>query len=77
MQTRIHARAGSLLLEIVVAAALLSASVVGIAKLAKAQSEVRRQADLRLLAEFLADNQLERLRGRAVVAIEAAIQPVP
>lgn len=77
MQTRIHARAGSLLLEIVVAAALLSASVVGIAKLAKAQSEVRRRADLRLLAEFLADNQLERLRGRAVVVIEAAIQPVP
>ena len=69
-------KSGSFLIEAVVAVALLSASVVGIAKLALVQSRIRHQNELRLMAELVADNQLERLRSKSASDVEAATQPL-
>ena len=69
-------KSGSFLIEAVFAVALLSASIVGIAKLARVQSSIRHQNEWRLLAELVADNQLERLSGKSASDVEAAMQPL-
>jgi len=56
-------RGGSLVIEAVIAAALLATATYGLTQLAKSAAVLRQQSDQRLAATLAAENTLERLRG--------------
>jgi Tfp pilus assembly protein PilV len=55
-------RSGSLVIEAVIAVALLATAAYGLAKLASSAAALSRQSDQRLAATLAAENTVERLR---------------
>lgn len=58
----IHGRDGSVVVEVVLAAALLATAGVGLSKLVGRSQIVARQSDQRLAAALIATNVIERLK---------------
>ena len=73
MTSKNKLKRGYAVLETIVAVALLSAAMVGLAKTARVHSVIRHSDELRLSAQLVATNLVESLRGKFPEAIEKTL----